>query len=323
MLALSSKLLRHLSAHRGPSQNRRGASATPMVQPLEARSLLSHLAPIPSPVRSNGMAGSTVEVQRAHPGTSIHGHPTRHRAQEVIWDTLSPNPAIGVSSQNNGAIPSQAADDFFFTSAIAPAFSLREIKIDGLFTDRSARITNVNVQLYQTYPFDSNTAITPPTVRANGPSDNEFAMFDGKARTLKFHAKSLGKFTVAQTITPGSASQEGAVGPGVTGQLRQIDITLKKPITLSPAANPGPGQLNHYFLAVTVDTSKGSYLWVGGQANPIKTGDRQAWIHTDSFDPHWHRVSDVINGNNTNKNGTLTPAYNESFQLLGKVLPQA
>ena len=236
---------------------------------------------------------------------------------------MTPNSAIAVSSQNNGASPSQAADDFFFTSATAPAFSLREIKIDGLFSDPRAKITDVNVQLYQTYPFDSNGTVTPPTVRANGPSDNQFALFDSKANSLKFHATNLGRFSVAETITPGSATQEGAVGPGLTGQLRQIDISLNKPITLLPAAGPGVGQLNHYWLAVTVDTSKGSYYWDGGATNPITVGDRQTWIHTNPFDPNWHRISDVINGNNTNMKGTLQPAYNESFQLLGKVLPLA
>lgn len=320
MLSLSPKISRLLASQPGPGRRHRGARASLEVQPLEARSLLSHLGSFTGSVPSTETVRPAIAVQRSHHTESMNGHQLRTAASTVLWNTLSPNSAIAVSSQGNGAIPSEAADDFFFTSSTAPAFSLRTIKIDGLFSYRKAKITDVNVQLYQTYPFDSNPSVTPPTVRANGPADSEFALFDSRARTLKFHATNLGHFTVAQTITPGSATQEGAVGPGLTGQLRQIDITLKKPITLQPAANPGIGQLNHFWLAVTVRTSKGSFYWVGGATNPITTGDRQTWIHTNPFDPNWHRVSDVINGNNTNLNGTLKPAFNESFQLLGKVL---
>lgn len=265
-------------------------------------------------------AGPKVAVQHPHHEMLGHGRHIGRPATTVLWNTLSPNSAIAISSQNQGAIPSQAADDFFFSAATAPAFSLKQIKLDGLFSNARARITNVNVQLYQSYPFDSNTSVTPPVVRANGPSDTQFALFDSKARTLTFHQKKLGRFTVAETITPGSATAEGGVGAGVTGQLREIDITLKKPITLDPAANPGPGQLNHYWLAVTVNTSKGAYYWVSSASGPTSPADRQTWIHTNPFDPNWHRVSDVLAGNNTNMNGTLTPAYSESFQLLGKVL---
>ena len=55
---------------------------------------------------------------------------------------------------------------------------------------------------------------------------------------------------------------------------------------------------------------------------PITAGDRQSWLHTDPFDPDWHRLSDVINGNNTNHNGTVTPAYNMGFQLVGQAVPE-
>ena len=153
MFSLPPKLLRHIATHQALGRNRRGSPVSPVVQPLEARSLMSHLAPIPMSVRPTDMALPTVEVQHFHRGAGGYGHHTRYQAPTVVWNTLSPNPAIAISSQNNGATPSQAADDFFFTSATASAFSLREIKIDGLFTNPRARITDVNVQLYQTYPF--------------------------------------------------------------------------------------------------------------------------------------------------------------------------
>jgi hypothetical protein len=325
MLSLRAWIPHSLRSRRVSRSRRRVSLSLVGVQALETRSLMSQTGLFVGSAHPVEGARLNVAVERAHYPMSGHGgHADRYvrrPAVTVLWNTLSPSSAIAISSQNQGAIPSQAADDFFFTAATAPAFSLKTIKVDGLFTNPRGRITDVNVQLYQSYPFDSNTMVEPPVVRTNGPSDMQFALFDSKARTLTFHAKKLGRFMVAQTITPGSTSAEGGVGPGVMGQLREIDITLKKPITLYPVANPGPGQLNHYWLAVTVNTSKGYYYWVASAITPTSPADRQTWIHTNPFDPNWHRVSDVLAGNNTNMNGTLTPAYSESFQLLGKVLP--
>ena len=69
-----------------------------------------------------------------------------------------------------------------------------------------------------------------------------------------------------------------------------------------------------------METSSGEYYWVAGQRPPFTfpgSGDRQAWIRTDPFDPDWRRVSDVIN----NSNGTGAPAFNTSFRLSGHSLP--
>lgn len=238
-----------------------------------------------------------------------------------MWNTLTTNSALAVSSQGNLSNATQAADNFFFTSSFAPAFSLSEIKLYGLFTNSSASITDINVQLYQSYPFDSDPTRTPATVRANGPSDSQFATFDSSAGSLSYTTTDKGSFTVANTITAGSATQEGAVGPGLTGDLRLLDLQLTTPITLQPASGPGPGLLNHYWLAVTVNTSAGDYYWLAGTP-PSVPADRQTWLHTNAFDPDWHRVSDIINNNNTNQNGTLTPAYSESFQLIGASVPE-
>ena len=241
---------------------------------------------------------------------------------DLIWDTLTSNPALAVTSQGNAAIPTQAADDFFFTKGFAPAFRLNEVKFNGLLSDPSATVTNINIQLYQTYPFDSDPARTPATVRANGPADHEFATFDSTAGSLRYTSSDLGSFAVARTITAGDSTHEGAYSGGLTGDLRQFDVSLTTPILLSPAANGGPGQLNHYWVAITVNTSAGDYYWLAGTNPPITTGDRQSWLHTDPFDPDWHRVSDIINGNNTNQNGTVTPAFNMGFQLSGQAVPE-
>jgi hypothetical protein len=242
------------------------------------------------------------------------------RADQVtLWDTLAPNPALAITSQNNVEIPSSAADDFFYLDPVA--FRVDEIRVQGLLTDPNATITGVKVELYQTFPFNSDKNRTPATTRTNGPADDEFVAFDSSTPgDLSFSVKDLGPFTVANVITPGSETQEGSFEDGFTGDLREITIKLDKrgPVLL-PAANAQPTQINHYFLEVTVETSSGEYFWMAGQRPPFVSpagGDRQAWMRTDPFNPDWRRVSDVIN----NSDGTATPAINTSFRITGHTL---
>jgi len=239
------------------------------------------------------------------------------RADLILWDTLTPSGALATTSQGNAAIPSETADDFFFLSSTAPAFRLDRITINGLFSNPSAVITNVHVELYRVFPRDSNTTRTPVVSRVNGPSDDDFAAFDSTQGSLSFTTRNLGSFAVAQTITPGSATQFGAVGPGLTGNLREIDITLTSPIVLFPAASAIPNDPNHYFLAVTVDTSLGDYYWVAGQRPPAVfpgSGDLQSWIRTTPFEPDWKRVGEVIN-----PAAPLASTFNSSFRLRGEI----
>src|SRR5262249_40159520 len=103
-----------------------------------------------------------------------------HAGQAILWDTLAPNPALAITAQSNAAIPSEAADDFFYLNPVA--FRLDEIQVLGLLTDPNATITGVDVEVYQTFPFDSDTTRTPVTTRTNGPADNEFAAFESSRR---------------------------------------------------------------------------------------------------------------------------------------------
>lgn len=243
-----------------------------------------------------------------------------HAGQATLWDTLAPNPALAITSQSNAAIPSEAADDFFYLDPVA--FRLDEIRVQGLLTDPSATITGVEVEVYQTFPFDSDTTRTPLTTRVNGPADDEFAASESSKRgELAFSVRDVGPFTVANVITPGSGTQEGAVGPGLTGDLREITIKLNgRPLVLLPGAGTVPTQRNHYFLSVKVETSSGEYYWVAGQRPPFVfpgSGDRQAWLRTGPFAPDWRRVSDVINSSD----GTAAPAFNTSFRITGHPLP--
>ena len=94
-----------------------------------------------------------------------------HADQATLWDTLAPNPALAVTAQSNAAIPSEAADDFFYLAPVA--FRVDEIRVQGLLTDPNATITGVDVEIYQTFPFRSARNRTPVNTRANGPADDE------------------------------------------------------------------------------------------------------------------------------------------------------
>lgn len=246
------------------------------------------------------------------------------RADQVtLWDTLAPNPALAITAQSNAAIPSETADDFFFLAPVA--FRMDEVRVQGLLTDPNAKITAVEVEVYQTFPFDSDTLTRiPVNTRTNGPADHEFVARESSRRgELSFSVRDVGPFAVDHVITPGSDTEEGRLEAGVRGDLREITIRFNgRPIDLQPAAGTVPTQRNHYFLSVTVETSSGEYYWVAGQRPPFVfpgSGDRQTWLRTGPFDPDWRRVSDVIN----NSDGTAAPAFNTSFRITGRTLPPA
>src|SRR6266516_5248102 len=109
-----------------------------------------------------------------------------HADQVTLWDTLAPNPALAITAQSNAAIPSETADDFFYLAPVA--FRLDEIRVQGLLTDPNATITGVDVEVYQTFPFDSDTTRTPVNTRTNGPADNEFRAFVSSKADRPFHA---------------------------------------------------------------------------------------------------------------------------------------
>lgn len=238
------------------------------------------------------------------------------QAQTILWDTLVANSGNAFASQSNGAIPSEASDDFIVSSSLFPGgVDLNSITFQGLLSNSSATINSVHIELYQEFPFDSNTARTPVTTRANGPADIEFAALTFAPG--QFTETRLGAFTVSQTITPGTATQFGAVGPGLTGDLRQVTVALNSPIRLAPTDPTFTTHINHYWLSITADTSGGDYYWVAGSRPPVVPSpaavDRQTWLRTNPFNPDWKRVSDIIN----NANGTTTPAFNSSFRVSG------
>jgi hypothetical protein len=235
----------------------------------------------------------------------------------VLWDTLEPNSKIGVSSQLD--IPTEAADDFTVTGG---GFKVTDVSFLGLFSDKDAAIENIDLAFYSVFPGASDLIRTPATVRTNGPEDAEFVAFSLGEDTLSYTAQDLGSFTIDQTILPSSGANTPGVGSGVvggslTGNLRQIDVKLKSPLTLSPDA---------VFLVNAVDPSAGDYFQVAGSRppespSPLPEGviDRQAWFRTNepfpnALEPDWVRISDVVN----QEDGTAEPAFNSAFRVSGE-----
>lgn len=248
--------------------------------------------------------------------------PAVARADQVLWNTLSPQSTIAFSSQGNASFATEAADDFIIDPArFGDGFAVRDVTFQGLFSDPTATIASVDVAFYQ--EFASNTSPgTAPFTRVNGPADQEFASYNFGAG--QFDATSLNSaFTVNQTILPGSATQFGSVGGAVTGDLRQIHVSLPIELILGPTNPPtAANHVNHYWMAVTVNPTVGDYYWVAGARPPIEPApplvDRQTWLTTSAFDPNWRRVSDILN----NSNGTTTPAFNASFKITGRAVPE-
>jgi hypothetical protein len=235
----------------------------------------------------------------------------------VLWDTLQPNSKIGFSSQLD--IPTEAADDFTVTGN---GFTVTDVSFLGLFSDKNAAIEDIDMAFYSVFPGASDLTRTPATVRENGPEDVEFVAFSLAEDTLSFTSQDLGSFTLDQTILPSSGPNAPGVGSGVvggplTGNLRQIDVKLKNPLTLAPDA---------VFLVNAVDPSAGDYFQVGGSRppespSPLPAGvvDRQAWFRTNepfdnALEPDWVRISDVIN----QTDGTADPAFNSAFRVSGE-----
>lgn len=239
----------------------------------------------------------------------------------TLWNTLQPNSTAAFSSQLD--IPTETADDFTVTG---DGFKVTDVSFLGLFSDKDAKIDNIDLAFYQVFPGSSDLTRTPVTVRTNGPEDTEFTAFGTADNQLTFKTKDLGKFTVDKTIVGGSGANTPGLGSGVvdksvTGYLRQIDVQLVTPLTLAPQA---------VFLVAAVDPSTGDYFAVAGDRppnypNPLPEGvvDRQAWFRTDApfenaLEPDWVRISDVIN----QENGTANPSFNTAFAVSGEPVPE-
>jgi hypothetical protein len=224
-------------------------------------------------------------------------------------------------SESSGTFQTETADDFFLTETTV----ISGATITGLLTVPSARINNVEVELYHVFSLDSDvgrtsgapTFSTPEVVtRVNSPADVEIdaATRDGRERTLKFSASSLNaSFAVQNTVVDGinpTPSRTGGEGPA-RGEEVQITIKFTKPIIL-PAG--------HYFFRPDVQLADGDFLSLSA-ATPVAP-DLQAWIRNSDLAPDWLRIGTDIIGTDP-VTGAAAPKFNMTFSLAGNTIPGA
>lgn len=227
----------------------------------------------------------------------------------VIISTGAPDGRMAMASRpSNGIqIEIEAADDFIANGAVR----IDKAAFTGLLPSGAslASIQDVQVEIYRVFPKDS---VNPPSghvpTRANSPSDVDFASRKLTSGDLTFSATLLNPFffasnTVVNGINPIPSQTTGGEGP-VTGEEVQFDVTLTKPIVLSP---------DHYFFVPMVQLSNGNFLWLSAPGPTLST-DLQAWIRNANLVPDWLRVGTDIVG------GTTPPKFNASFSLSGAAL---
>src|SRR5262249_3063135 len=146
-------------------------------------------------------------------------------------------------------------------------------------------ISEVRVEIYRVFPFDSNPARTThvPT-RSNSPSDVAFTDRDTKNHNLAFGFQVLNPtFTAANSVLNGihAAPHQTTGGDGaVTGEEVRFDITFSTPLDL-PAG--------HYFFVPQVKLKHANFYWLSAPSKQF-TGDLQEWIRNDHLAPDWLRV---------------------------------
>src|SRR5213595_1762906 len=138
------------------------------------------------------------------------------RAEHFFFSTGSPDGRLGALSRrpSPGKIETETADDFALTETTV----ISQAVITGIIVPNTlplASISQVEVELYQVFPLDSDVGRTsgPPTfstsqvpTRVNSPADVEIdsATRDFLERTLSFSSTLLtSSFTVANSVVNG------------------------------------------------------------------------------------------------------------------------
>jgi hypothetical protein len=214
-----------------------------------------------------------------------------------------------------GKIEIEAADDFLLTSrtAINSATFVGLLPTGGSLSD----ITQVRVEIYRVFPNDSTV---PPSgmvpMRANSPSDVEFADRDTASHNLTFSATTISSsFTAANSVLNGIHPIPGfhTGGDGaVTGQEVQFSVAFQTPFLLPN---------DHYFFVPQVQLSNGDFFWLSAPKPIVSPGtpfnpDLQTWIRNEDLQPDWLRVGTDIVG------GDPAPTFNAAFTLSGQTVPE-
>lgn len=218
--------------------------------------------------------------------------------------------ATGSRPDSPSGIEIESADDFLLTRTTI----INHATFVGLLPP-GANVRQVRVEIYQVFPFDSNTSRTPnvPT-RTNSPSDVVFADRDSAVHNLSFHPSLLSSnFTAANSVLngihPSPNQTTGGEGP-VTGDEVQFDVTFGRAFTL-PA--------DHYFFIPQVLLDDGNFLWLSAPKPIVSPGtpfspDLQSWIRNADLDPDWLRIAtDIVGGD---------PKFNATFSLSGQSVPE-
>jgi hypothetical protein len=226
---------------------------------------------------------------------------------DFTFTTGSPDGRMATASQPSvgGQTEIESADDFI----LANETNLTQATVTGLLPAgiSASAITDVRVEIYRVFPFDSNPSrtIKVPT-RTNSPSDVEFTDRDSSNDSLSFGFDVLSpSFTAANSVLkgihPAPKQSTGGDGP-VTGEEAQFQITFNTPLDL-PAG--------HYFFVPQVHLSGGGHFYWLSTPSKQFSGDLQEWIRNEALQPDWLRVGTDIVG------GATPPTFDAAFSLSG------
>jgi len=240
-------------------------------------------------------------------------------APVTLFSTGNPDGKVATLSRtaSAGKLETETADDFVLgTQASITGATFTGLLVGGA---TPANIKNIEIELYRVFPLDS---VNPPSgrvlTRANSPSDNNFAAFDGNLGDLSFMATVLNpSFTAGNSVVNGIHPLPNQLTGGegiVTGTEVQISVTFTTPFLV--------GATDHDFFRPEVDLGNaGDFLWLSAPKPIVSPGtpftpDLQSWIRNDgagALGPDWERIgTDVTNQG----------PFNAAFSLIGTPVPE-
>jgi hypothetical protein len=212
-----------------------------------------------------------------------------------FFSTGGPDARIGSRSEpgnvHNSNVEFETADDFI----LPVQTELDQATFTGLLTGGATTIdiSNVNIEIYQVFPKDSNTARTPivPT-RANSPADVALLARESSVNTLSFTTDVLSpSFTIANSVASPAQIAVGGASTAVPTSGEEIRFS----VAFTPPARPGPRPL---FLS-TAGRALGHSACQLGLPVAIRSAADQAAAHTNitrlaslgtGRPPPWHRT---------------------------------
>ena len=251
----------------------------------------------------------------------------------TLWDTLEAGNDIAFLSQitGSGNPKPEAADDFIVNDPTRVSrLSLLAVLVNPS-SDPFRGVEELEVEVFNLYPLDSDLSRVPATNRDGGPADDDFIELEDEpdGTELQYSVTVLDDaFSVDTTIgmVDGVPPIPGGGLPieeaGITGELVQIDVTFPEPFDLAPG---------RYWLELTAEMENdGLFYWAQGTRPPISPTDPaiddQTWYRTkrgaNTLDVDWVRVANVL-GDDIFGDPIETPAFNAAFQIHGETIPES